>query len=321
MKLKHIITESSFLETVSKDQRLKKMIGLMFRHDYTVPTAYHAMVGPMASAPNEEQLELILKILDKNVERDFSNTRYGNVGNKYNLWIARQYADGHINFEDLVGELPDIIGGYYALSIRNLLSPKDKDINQIQGMNTLKKINNKYRDELQRLASAQEIEKHKREKKDLVLIDDERFFVFIPLNYGSCYTFNNAEGVAATFCTGSSSGLSWFSRYTADGPIISVVDKNNIKDKNGKWQIHAPTHQIVNAHQDDRYSTRTNAALFKRLFPNLMKEIVNVLTTRKDEINTELNNAKDANGHNIIQTKDPVDETISVLQTHFSQAF
>ena len=120
----------------------------------------------------------------------------------------------------------------------------------------------------------------KKEKKDIVLIDDERFYVSIPLNYGACYVFNNEIGVPASFCTGSST-TSWFYRYAMDGPMIDVLDKNNINDNLGKWQLHAPTNQIKTADQ----GRDSRDEIFAKLFPGLLQRICNVMLEKKTEIN------------------------------------
>ena len=99
------------------------------------------------------------------------------------------------------------------------------------------------------------------------------------MNYGSCYTFNNEHGYQASFCTGSSSGLQWFNRYADDGPIVSIFDKQNADDVNGKWQMHAPTNQLNNGNQTVRSDER-----FSELFPGLMKRIVAAIEQKGEEI-------------------------------------
>ena len=91
--------------------------------------------------------------------------------------------------------------------------------------------------------------------------------------------FNNAHGYNASFCTGSSSGATWFNRYADDGPIISVFDKQNPDDVMGKWQIHAPTNQINNGNQTVRRDEK-----FAELFPGLMKRIASAIQGNADEL-------------------------------------
>jgi hypothetical protein len=74
-------------------------------------------------------------------------------------------------------------------------------------------------------------------------------------------------------------GLTWFNRYARDGAIISVVDKNNTDDVNGKWQIHAATNQINNGDQSVRKDE-----VFANLFPGLMKKIIAGMQANAAEI-------------------------------------
>jgi hypothetical protein len=141
-----------------------------------------------------------------------------------------------------------------------------------------------YRNTLRRIKDAEALEKHKRTRKEIVLLDNDRFHVIMTLNYGACYTFNNQTGHMSNFCTGGSSGLNWFNNYAPDGPIISIVDKQNIDNKNGKWQLHAPTSQLVNSTQDQRYNRVGADGEFSKRFPGLMKEIVKAMLTKASEI-------------------------------------
>jgi hypothetical protein len=136
-----------------------------------------------------------------------------------------------------------------------------------------------YRNELQRIKNQAEVDKHKRDKKEVTILDDERFLAVVPMNYGSCYTFNNAHGFQASFCTGSSSGLRWFQRYADDGPMVSLYDKQNVDDVNGKWQMHAATNQLNNGDQSVRSDRK-----FAELFPGLMTKIIAGMRSHAEEI-------------------------------------
>jgi hypothetical protein len=76
--------------------------------------------------------------------------------------------------------------------------------------------------------------------------------------------------------------MQWFSRYAPDGPIISIVDKQNQDDVNGKWQIHAPTNQMNNGNQTISY--RNGDQKFAELFPGLLKKIGAAMKSKADEI-------------------------------------
>jgi hypothetical protein len=179
--------------------------------------------------------------------------------------------NGIVDYEDINGEGGDALGAWKALSLRGKLSEKHQDFNKFKNLRQIQAIVNDraYREELRKIKDAEVIEKHKKEKKEITIYDDERYQAVVPFNYGSCYTFNNSNGFPASFCTGSSAGLTWFKRYAEDGPIISVIDKQNMDDVNGKWQIHAATNQINNGNQTVRSDEK-----FSELFPGLMKKLV-----------------------------------------------
>jgi hypothetical protein len=83
------------------------------------------------------------------------------------------------------------------------------------------------------------------------------------------------------FCTGGSDGVRWFNRYAPSGPIVSVVDKTNINNKYGKWQMHAPTDQLVNSLQDNHYRGDQE---FNAMFPGLMQLITSAMLAKAAEI-------------------------------------
>jgi hypothetical protein len=254
-----------------------KMLGIAMRHDGTLPKAKVAALGPK---PSDEE---ILKLWSDMLDASLRTTDYGDVSadGKFDEWLTRMYMNGVVDFEDINGEGGDALGAWKALSVRGKLSEKHQDFNKFKNLRQIQAIVNdrQYRDELRKIKDAEVIEKHKKEKKEITIYDDERFLAVVPFNYGSCYTFNNSNGFPASFCTGSSSGLTWFKRYAEDGPIISVIDKQNMDDVNGKWQIHAATNQINNGNQTVRSDER-----FAELFPGLMKKLVAGLESNAADI-------------------------------------
>jgi hypothetical protein len=191
------------------------------------------------------------------------------------------YTNGIVDYEDINGEGGDALGAWKALSVRGKLQEKHQDFNKFKSLKQIQAIINdrSYRDEIRKIKDAEVIEKHKKEKKEITIVDDERYQAVVPFNYGSCYTFNNSNGFPASFCTGSSSGLTWFNRYAKDGAIISIIDKQNTDDVNGKWQLHAVTNQINNGDQTVRKDE-----VFADLFPGLMKKIIAGLEANAAEI-------------------------------------
>ena len=281
MKLNQIVLEANVAAKL-KDPKMVKMLSIAMRHDGTLPKDRVAKLGPKPS--DDEIVKLWSDLLDSSL----SSTDYGNISTdgKFDEWLTRMYVNGVADFEDINGEGGDALGAWKALSLRGKLSEKHQDFNKFKNLRQIQQIvqSRDYRDELRRIKDAEVIEKHKREKKETVLIDDERFLITLPYNYGACYNFNNAHGFNASFCTGSSSGQRWFERYAPEGPIISIFDKQNQEDENGKWQMHAPTGQMNNGNQSVSYSSGDKK--FAELYPGLMKEIIAAVKSNAEEIKT-----------------------------------
>jgi hypothetical protein len=258
------------------------MLSIAMRHDSSLPKDRVAKLGPKPS--DDEIVQLWSDLLDGSL----SSTDYGDISQdgKFDEWLTRMYINGVADYEDINGEGGDALGAWKALSIRGKLAEKDQDFNKFKNLRQIQQITQSrdYRDELRRIKDAEVVEKHKREKKETTLIDDERFLITLPYNYGACYNFNNAHGYNASFCTGSSSGQRWFERYAPEGPIISIFDKQNQEDENGKWQMHAPTGQMNNGNQSLSYARGDQK--FAELFPGLMKEIIAAVKSKAEEIKT-----------------------------------
>jgi len=279
MKLGQIILEANIAAKL-KDPKTVKMLGIAMRHDSTLPKDKVARLG---TKPTDEE---IVKLWSEMLDDSLRSTDYGDLSadGKFDDWLTRLYVNGIVDYEDINGEGGDALGAWKALSIRGKLKEPHQDFNKFKNLRQIQQIiqSREYRNELERIKDAETIEKHKREKKETTLIDDERFLVTLPYNYGACYTFNNSAGFKASFCTGSSSGLRWFQRYAPEGPLISIVDKDNFEDVNGKWQMHGPTGQMNNGDQSLSYSSGDKK--FAEMFPGLLKKIIAALKSKAAEI-------------------------------------
>ena len=282
MNIIEIINEANVASKIKDPNRIKQ-IALAMRHDSTLPRAAVAKLGPRPTA--ESTLELWSQILDSTL----TQTKYGDISQdgKFDDWLTRLYQNGQADYEDINGEGGDALGAWKALSIRRKLKPEHQDFNKFKNLRQVQNIiqSRDYREELRKIQDAEVIEKHKRDRKEIVVLDDDRFLAVVPMNYGSCYTFNNAHGYNASFCTGSSSGAKWFQDYAPQGPIVSIFDKQNPDDVNGKWQLHAPTHQLNNGNQQVR-----GDKAFAERFPGLLPKVVAGLEQHADEI-------RDNSGH------------------------
>jgi len=280
MKIKHLFETPSNWAKMSKDPRASKLLAIAFKQDKSIPGDVRAKLGPR---PKDEEIVIAL---GKLIDATFANTDYGDLSKdgKFDEWIGRQYMNGALEFEDIEGEAVDTLGGWKALSKRGLLKDKHQDFNKfdLPGIQNILRLPH-YTELLRKVKDQEKLEAAKRDQKFITLIDNDKFNVVIPLNYGACYRLNNAEGVQATFCTGGSEGLRYFSTYSSNGPLIFVTDKENINDIKGKWQIHAPTGQFYDASQRNRYQSERE---FRQRFPGLMEKIIDSMKDKKDEIET-----------------------------------
>jgi len=279
--MKQLIKEANIAAKI-KDPKTIKMLGIAMRHDNTMPKSKVAALGPK---PTDEQ---ILRLWSDVLDASLTSTDYGNISadGKFDDWLTRLYMNGVVDYEDINGEGGDALGAWKALSIRDLLTPGHQDFNKFKSLSQIQRIvrDPAYRSDLRRIKDSEMVEKHKRERKEIQILDNDRFLVVVPLNYGACYTFNNSNGYTANFCTGSSSGLSWFRDYAPQGPIVSIFDKTNPENVDGKWQMHLATRQLVNGNQDNRGNLPYNDARFAELFPGLMKQIAAGLTANAADL-------------------------------------
>lgn len=282
MIIQDFLAEANVAARLRNDAKMAKRIGIAMRHDHTLPPAVIARLGPR---PDDQQL---LQAWSDLLDQTLASTTYGDLSRegKFDEWLTRQYINGQVDYEDINGEGGDALGAWQALSTRGKLDPRDQDFNRFPTIDRLQMAMRRpaYQRELDRIKDQETIERHKREKRDIVLLDTDRFWAAVLLNYGACYTFNNAAGYRANFCTGSSSGMNWFNNYAPQGMLIAVVDKENLDSADGKWQIHSATNQFVNADQSNRWDPSGNAEKFGKLFPGVMIEIAEQISNNAEAI-------------------------------------
>ena len=281
-KIMERLLEADITDKIARDPQRSKQLSIAWKHDKHLP---HDVVARLGPKPDDRALA---KAWSDMLEKTLERTNYGDLSRdlKFADWLTKLYTSGTADWEDISGEGGDALGAWNALSTRGLLKPQDQDLNKFK---TLKALYNRivrvntYSSELQRIKNAAQIAKMKKDARDVVLVDDGKYWAAIPMNYGACYVFNNS-GHISNFCTGGSSGANWFKNYAPGGPIVTVVDKANINDENGKWQFHANTNQLVNSVQDRRYDRDWNDEQFATRFPGLMRKIVQSMIAHDDDI-------------------------------------
>ena len=308
MKCRDIIKEAKVAERIARDPRLSRLVAVAFKMDHTVPTNVRVQLGPRPTEPD------MIKKVGEHIDRSLANSEYGDLSRegKFDEWLLRLYTDGTITWEDINGQAADALGKWKALSTRRALDPKHQDLNKISNLAVLERLMSlpPYSELLKGIRDQLQIDKMKKDRKEIELINDDRFKVSVLLNYGACWVFNREEGINPNFCTGSSSGNTYAPMYAKQGPIIGVLDKKNPNDVNGKWEIHAPTNQIRNALQQMAESTDEN---FAKLFPGLLKRITTAMIRKKDEIEKE--------SSEILGKPYNVSNEVKELATRFPQSF
>ena len=307
-----------------------KMLALQIWSDPTIPLKKIGALGRF-NPNNPDDTAKLAKLWYDTLQENFSSTDALNVTRQAEYksvvnWLTERYIRGDRNFEDATSQTADLLALWLRLKYQPNISemigkPYPTDINSFFSVDTLKKFmdQSKLQPIIQKFKNQAAIERAKRTSREIILIDDDRFKVSIPLNYGACYLFNNELGARANYCTGSSSGLSWFSTYSNQGILINVLDKARLNNKNGKWQIHGPSNQLKNAAQDYRIASDENefgdnAALlytpddyFSKAYPGLLQRIAAAMLNKADAI-------KNA-------TKHSVESEIEVLRSKFPKSW
>lgn len=292
-----------------------KFLALRLFSDVSFPRHQIARLGKI-NLDNSADLERIAQLwntsLDNTVRRAYqygamqtnllNQREYPTIKN----WLTNIYIRGLDEYEDISGQglawlaewlmIKNNLNSRHASDISpNLKSKFPTDLNRFRDLEDLEQIINKpwVRDLREKLRQEASMKRMRAQAKEYVLLDNDRFRITIPLNYGGCYMFNFGPGVPGTYCTGSSTGEHWFDRYKQADLIIDILDKQNLPSRDGKWQIHAESDQIKNAVQDSEhhvkdsggYSRRySNKEYFKKLFPELVELLPKLIHDQRVEI-------------------------------------
>jgi hypothetical protein len=273
------LLESQFLDRLLSDKQKLKQLSIAWRHDPTLDVDIVAQLGPKLT--DDQIAQQWSAMLDRKLDQLGEPELLSD--SKYKDWLTKLYITGVHHSEQLFSRLPEL-EGWYLLSVRNMLKPQHTDLNRFKSADILQRIvDNEYQVAIDQIKRERELEKLKKDIREIVLIDDDKFKVSIPLNYAACYRFNYT-GHNSQFCTGASSGRSFFARYSDDGPIVTVIDKKNVNKADGKWQLHAATSQIANSPQNITGASADRT--FAQRYPGLLKQILAAMQSQSDTIKT-----------------------------------
>jgi hypothetical protein len=276
------LNEADIADRILRDASRAKQLQTAWKHDRSLPQREISRLG---TRPKAEQLA---RTWSDMLESVLQRTNYGDLSRdmKFADWLTRLYCTGAADWEDISGEGGDALGAWHALSTRGLLKPEHQDLNRFRSIQELASRllrTSYYSEKLQQIRNAAQLAAMRKNARETVLIDDDGYWVGIPMNYGACYVFNNT-GHSSNFCTGGSQGHTWFNNYAPNSPIVMVIDKAHADEPNGKWQFHTATNQLVNSQQHDRYNVSGNDERFAKLFPGLMRRIGAAMLAHQDEI-------------------------------------
>jgi hypothetical protein len=223
-------------------------------------------------------LQTLCDTIRNNWQESFTTRNLGPI-EPYLPWLIGVYMRGESPMEDLTSTVLDHLGDWLTLKESGKLPNGYTNLQELSLVD-IEAIRGESAQILYDLRRAKEVEAAKKNAQTLTLFDDGRFLVQIPLNFGGCYLFNfQRPGPEATFCTGSSNGLEQFEYYADRGPMIQVLDRKNLDNKYGKWQIQAATKQLHDSTQ--KYG---GDAVFAQMYPGLMKKIADSMQAKEKEI-------------------------------------
>lgn len=278
-----------------------KMLAIRLWGDSTTPIREVAKLGKL-SLNNPQDTAKLADIWYRSLEHALSDNGMLDVTQRPEFkgamnWLTNRYISGELNYEDMTSRAVDAV----AFWLRLKYQPDIEKINRglyPSDANSFRSVDHmisfisqaKFREFGKKFKDLVAISKAKRGAEEIVLQNDDKFKISIPLNYAACYVFNVEDGARANYCTGSSSGRENFPYYAGRGILINVLDKTVGNDPNGKWQIHAPSGQFYNAWQQPaRINKRyySGPTYFKIVYPGLMQHIVDLINAQTDNIKNQ----------------------------------
>jgi len=271
MNLYHLF-EDAFTDRLKSDQKLVKMLYIAMKHDNTLPPAVFGLLG--INPTSDRVVDIWTKLLN-----NLNKLQAGGVispDNKFYGWVTKMYANGGSNWENLISRGKEQIQSYYLLQRRNMLQPKHQDLNTFANLSDLERVMGKYRDLLKKYQEEEQLKQLTKDAKEIVIVDNESYYVSVPLNYGGSCRLARSVGEFANWCTGTTSSNHYFNHYSKQGPLIVFIDKNN---PDNKYQLHAPSDQFK-----DKKDAEIDRENFAKRYPNAMNDIIAGLQANADKL-------------------------------------
>lgn len=259
MKIRTLfLTESTQFKP---DPKTLKMMMVHYNHDDTVPASLEAKLGP---APTPEKF---LEVFTSDV-LDRANQYMGSTvdeANKFYPWLARQYALGTVEIENILARAGETMWGHKVISQRNVIDDKFKDLNAFPNYKALEKFVNKYSAEIRAAKEAEKIKHLEKDAKYFELLNDDSVRAVIPLNKEAAIVLaRRAGGCFANWCTGTIVN-NYFAHYSSDGPLVVILYNSAPCDK---VQFHVESGQFM-----DKADNRVPLEAWGKKNPGLMAKI------------------------------------------------
>lgn len=273
MKLFDVFLFEDANERLRNDQRLAKLVAIHFRHDETIPAKLKFSLGPK---PDQKAImDEWLKLADK-VNND---PTYGPLSpdKKFHDWLTKIYATGATAWEDINARAAEALYNLQALSRRNVLTQAQTDLNRYPNLSALERVVGRHQDVLRKLKDEKIIQDAIKDAREFILIDNEDYYVSVPLNKGAAIKLARSTGVFANWCTGAI-GSNYYDHYcavegnavsTRKGPLVVIINK---KDPEDKIQVHSQSNQFKNK-QDHEINRSEYGMKHPRLFEKIARQL------------------------------------------------
>lgn len=153
---------------------------------------------------------------------------------EYTQWLARQYASGTVQMEDLLSNGTDWLQDYHAMKLKKILPQEYRDINKYTFLQLGDIVNvREFQDKLE----TQGVE-HK--GKSETILDNDQVRIIVPHDKESaCY-----YGRGSRWCTAARNN-NMFDHYNKQGDMYILIPKHP-EHEGEKYQLHFKSSQFMN---------------------------------------------------------------------------
>ena len=235
---------------------------------------------------DQQVAEWFLEKLDAMENEGYAGVVYSRDGSN-NLWLVNRYIAGSHDYEDIKGKAQMNLSKWYFLKNRNLLDANHSDIQKFSSIRDLANyLVFHYDAVLKDYDERMKAQALRKKIRAFVVVDNNDYKIYITLNRAS----NVLYGLGTTWCTASSADTNtMFDSYSDRAMIFQLnpKDTREVKIKKGTREITGKERFQFDAGGPYFMNIADNPAdkeEIKRNFPYLYDDLVNGLTSQKEEI-------------------------------------